>query len=100
MTTESSDAAATATHAPDGWRCEGCGYPIGGMLLAAGCPECGERVGDSDPARRDGPPWERRFGAAAWAATLMGLLTRPAATYRRLTFDGSATAARVFLLGC
>ncbi|MEM6332796.1 MAG: hypothetical protein AAF823_05590 [Planctomycetota bacterium] len=100
MASESNQGVAASAVAPRGWRCEGCGYPIGGMALDAGCPECGQRVGDADPRRRDGPAWAKQRSASAWLATLIALTTRPRATYRALDFTGSATPARLFLLSC
>ncbi|MCE9589339.1 MAG: hypothetical protein K8S99_02310 [Planctomycetes bacterium] len=79
--------------------CEACGYPLVGLAVEGSCPECGLPVGESSPARRTGLPWQHRRDAAAWWATVSGLLLSPGVQYRRMRLGGSGVPERLFLMG-
>lgn len=64
--------------------CERCGYALRGLSSDQSCPECGNGVGESDPALRTGLAWQNRISPIAWLATCWAIVARPTRSYRRL----------------
>ncbi|MEM0913644.1 MAG: hypothetical protein AAGK09_03445 [Planctomycetota bacterium] len=83
---------------PEGLLCESCGYPLGGLADASMCPECGDPVAESNPARRGGPAWERDPSVLGWCFTVAAMLRRPGQSFRELRVGGSALRARLYVL--
>lgn len=68
--------------------CERCGYDLSAAEEnAALCPECGEPVENSLPARRVGTAWQRRHGLIPLIITAARTLRHPRRTFRGLRID-------------
>ena len=86
---------------PEALLCEACGYVLsadGQTPPPPACPECGEPAANSQPARRDGPPWARRMSPGSFARTVWGLARGPTRFFGRLRPDADALPPRLFLL--
>lgn len=77
--------------------CERCGYPLVGLAMAGVCPECGLPVGESDPVHRTGLPWQNGASVRAWWRTMLGMLTSPSRSFRRMRLGGSRATDRLFM---
>lgn len=68
--------------------CERCGYDLSAAEESATvCPECGEPVENSLPARRIGSRWQRRFSVVSLISTAVLTLRHPSRTFRTLRID-------------
>lgn len=90
--------AACPTRAADGSTllCERCGYDLSAAEEQTSvCPECGETVESSLPARRNGSPWQRRHGVIPLIATAVRTLRFPHRTFRSLRIDRSGVTLQL-----
>jgi predicted RNA-binding Zn-ribbon protein involved in translation (DUF1610 family) len=67
--------------------CESCGYTLGGLSTQSPCPECGQAIADSLPARRPGSPWQKRPGLFALIQTNWLAIRNPEALFRSIRMD-------------
>lgn len=81
--------------------CERCGYALGGLEPDGVCPECGQAIAESDPARRVGSPWQRRAsdagaagGVGAWLRTLSHVALKPGVMFRALRVSATVGGAQ------
>lgn len=82
-------------HAPP-LLCERCGYDLSaGEDHATVCPECGEPVENSLPARRFGTAWQRRQGVVPLIVTTFRTLRTPRKTFRTLRIDRPGIRAQL-----
>lgn len=80
--------------------CERCGYDLSAAEEQAQvCPECGEPIENSLPARRFGSAWQRRQGIIPFIITTFRTLRRPQQTFRTLRIDRAGIKAQL-LVNC
>lgn len=78
----------TGTHAAPPLLCERCGYDLSAAEAGASvCPECGEPVENSLPARRRGTPWQHRRGVVPLITTAYRTLRHPRRTFRTIRIE-------------
>lgn len=81
-------------NAPNGLRCEGCGYSLDGLPSNGVCSECGLDIAVSLPRVRAGTPWQQQAGFRSLIRTWW-LLLRDDACWREMRIN--RTSRRAFI---
>ena len=77
--------------------CERCGYPLRGLPIEADCPECGQAVAESSPAKRGGYGSPKSGWWIAGMRVSVMMFFAPRRLYRGLSIQGGNAMARWYL---